>query len=313
MKPAEFPPTVSRNILILLLTTLGALILTAWLTRDELTRFYFDQGLTSVGLLINGAIFLLFLAGLARIATQLWRYYREEVSVRAFLKWASKEPALPAKKLPRKHSLISQRFQLMANSHAQGITPNHAALAEILVTNESLKGSLPRYINNILILAGVFGTIVSLSIALLGTSTLLSAPGSDSSGIDQVIHGMSTALSTTATAIVCYVVFGYFYLRLNLARSRLLSAIEQITLTLLMPKFRVTADNMAEEVATLVDSLKRVARQMHHAQLAQAQNEADFKHSITLHAAKIDDVTERLDTLAALTRKGFRLPAEPTL
>lgn len=313
MQPTEFRPTVSRNILVLLLITTGGLVAGIWILRARLTQFYFDQGLPTISLLINGAIILLFLAGMARIASQLWRYYREEVAVRSFLKAISKQTSLPEKKVPRANTLIGQRYRLMEESHTRGITPNHAALAEILVTNENLKGSLPRYINNILILAGVFGTIVSLSIALFGTSALLSAPGSGADGINQVIHGMSTALSTTATAIVCYALFGYFYLRLNLARSRLLSTIEQITLTLLMPKFRVAADHLTEDVASLVNALKHVARQMHHGQLAQAQNEADFKSAITLHANKIDEITERLDLLTTLTRKGFRLPSDQEL
>ena len=47
-----------------------------------------------------------------------------------------------------------------------------------------------------------------------------------------------TALSTTITAIVCYVFFGYIYQRLPMPRTNLISGIEQVTTTFLMPKFQ---------------------------------------------------------------------------
>ena len=71
-------------------------------------------------------------------------------------------------------------------------------------------------------------------------------------GMGMVIHGMSTALSTTITAIVCYVFFGYMFQRLTDAQTNLISGVEQVTTAFLMPKFQVQTDNVLYEFTGLI-------------------------------------------------------------
>ena len=79
------------------------------------------------------------------------------------------------------------------------------------------------------------------------------------SGMSIVIHGMSTALSTTATAIVCYLFFGYFYMKLTDVQTELLSGIEQATTLYIMPRFTYQTDSMLHEVGNLVKALRVAA------------------------------------------------------
>ncbi len=304
----NFQPTVSRNILIMMGFVTVALLVAVWVLREPLILLYIEQDETPIGFFLNGFIVLLFLLGMIRVATLLWRYWQEEIAIRAFLDSILEEQANRKSDIAiDPDSIIAQRYMAMAHSHARHVTPNHAALSQILLANESVKGSLPRYINSILILTGVFGTIVSLSIALMGTSSLLEAASGDAEGINLVIHGMSTALSTTTTAIVCYMVFGYFYLRMILARTRVISAVEQLTTEYLMPRFKVKTENFTAEVTSLVESLRIVAQQMITAQSEQKDNEAAIRRAIEDHAGRMDALAKRLDKLQQTMVKGFRL------
>ena len=92
-----------------------------------------------------------------------------------------------------RESLIHERHDSLLLMNYQRAPIDHSALAATLVANESTRLGVPRYINNILILTGVFGTIISLSIALLGASNLLQ-DSADISSMSLIIHGMSTAL-----------------------------------------------------------------------------------------------------------------------
>ena len=171
---------------------------------DFINQFYFQNQQTQTGIIINSSIVGLLIFGLLSILLLLLRYRREEQALAIFVKnIESFKPDL-AEGIPS-NSLIGKRFTTMQSIRSANGEINHSALSAMLTADEATRFGLVKFINNILILTGVFGTIVSLSIALLGASDLIDSAAGSLGGMGLVIHGMSTALSTTITAIISYV------------------------------------------------------------------------------------------------------------
>ena len=175
-----------------------------------------------------------------------------------------------------------------------------------MVASESTRLSLPRFVSNILILSGVFGTIISLSIALAGASSLIENDGI--SGMGQVIHGMSTALSTTTTAIVCYLFFGYFYLKLTDIQTNLFSAIEQISSQYLIPRFSHKNENMNHQLVELIKSLRQTVANMQVSQKQYLEVAYNVNRITTQYDDRINGMSTDLSEMKDILRQGFRLP-----
>ena len=205
-----------------------------------------------------------------------------------------------------KKSLIYNRYLSVLEISKHNVAVNHSALASTLRATESTRLSLPRFISNILILTGVFGTIISLSIALMGASDIIdSADGI--SGMSIVIHGMSTALSTTATAIICYLFFGYFYMKLTDVQTELLSGIEQATTLYIMPRFTYQTDSMLHEVGNLVKALHEAANLMARTQVDYAKAGHNLNTLTAAYADRMTRLHTDIDEIKSLLRDGFRL------
>ena len=306
MTDFTFKPTASRNLLLAIVLTLAVLAAVLFRFREPILEIYFRQHITVTAVALNGMVIALFFAGMLRLTLLLWRYRKEELAIAGFMKFlAHHKPGQSPQIDPS--SLIARRYVSMARARREGTTPNHAALAQILLAEESSRGNSPRFVHNILILAGVFGTMVSLSIALFGTSSLLQTSGGDTQGINLVVDGMSTALSTTMTAIVCYVIFGFFFSRTMIQRTRILSTIESITTDYLMPRFRIKTDNIAEEMATVIDSLQQVVRNMLVAQNDQKASEDLMRQAILTHDENMEELTQQVEDLRKIMLRGFRL------
>ncbi len=196
----QYRTNYSRSVLFQFLVLSVILAFLILLNYEFLLNFYFKNQATNTGYIVNGSILALFLLGIFRIISLLLRYSREENALSRFIKNVENEELLPTERINKKR-LIYNRYASILEISKHNVAVNHSALASTLIATESTQLSLPRFISNILILTGVFGTIISLSIALIGASDIIdSADGI--SGMSIVIHGMSTALSTTATAIV---------------------------------------------------------------------------------------------------------------
>lgn len=301
----QYKTNYSRHILfqfLMLSVLLGFLIL---INHEFLFNFYIKNQATNTGYIVNGSILGLFLLGIFRIISLLLRYSREENALSRFIKNVENEELLPTERINKK-SLIYNRYISVLEISKHNVAVNHSALASTLVATESTRLSLPRFISNILILTGVFGTIISLSIALLGASDIIdSADGI--SGMSIVIHGMSTALSTTATAIVCYLFFGYFYMKLTDVQTELLSGIEQATTLFIMPRFTYQTDSMLHEVGNLVKALHEAARTMTTTQVDFAEAGRILNELTSSYANRLTQLTTDIEEIKSLLRHGFRL------
>ncbi len=295
----------SRNILIrmVLLFVVTAGLMT-W-KYEFINQVYFRDQLTSTGLIINGAIVGLFSIGILRMITIFVHYIREENALMRFLRNLREGQTDPLRLIPKK-SIISMRFRTMQGLYKANCPINHGSLASTLLANESTRNSLPRFINNILILTGVFGTIVSLSIALIGASDLLENTV-NMGGMGMVVHGMSTALSTTITAIICFIFFGYFHLKLTDVQTNLVSAVEQVTVNELIPRFQLQTDSALYEFTGLIRSLQELVNQMFHAQKTLEGVEQNILTTLQSYEIKTGTITTDMAEIQHILKSGFRL------
>ena len=169
------------------------------------------------------------------------------------------------------------------------------------------RSSYPHFINNILILAGVFGTIISLSISLVGANEMISNGGSIT-GMTTVIHGMSTALSTTMTAIFCYVFFHFFYSKLTDIQTNILSQIEEITQSLLDVQTAVTESDILRDTDSILQELQSLIAEMKSTQEENTLAARQLANVIKISQQSNGSINHHMDRLETLLRDGFRLP-----
>ncbi|MCU7917285.1 MAG: hypothetical protein KZQ95_02870 [Candidatus Thiodiazotropha sp. (ex Epidulcina cf. delphinae)] len=295
----------SRNILIRMIL-LSAVIAALMVWKFEfINQVYFRNQLTSTGLIINGTIVGLFGIGILRMITIFLHYATEENALIRFLRNLREGEQDPLKHIHKK-AIIANRYRTMQGLHKANCPINHGSLASTLVANESTRNSLPKFINNILILTGVFGTIVSLSIALIGASDQL-ATSINVGGMGLVVHGMSTALSTTITAIVCFIFFGYFHLKLSDVQTNLISAVEQVTVNELIPRFQVQTDSALYEFTGLVRSLQELVNQMGQSQQTFETVEQRMLEALQGYDEKSETMHNDMAEIKHVLKMGFRL------
>jgi hypothetical protein len=303
-------PNSSRNALrqmALVAVVAVALIIWKW---DFIGHLYFQDQITHMGLIINGLIIAMFLLGMMRMVVMLSAYAQEASALQRFLENHQKEGVEDLLEGVAEESIISRRYHTMAQLNSSRVPINHSALAAALVAAESSKNTFPRFVNNSLILAGVFGTIISLAISLLGASNLLQS-AADVSGMGMMVHGMSTALAATINAIFCYLLFGYFFLKLTDVQTNLISEVEQVTTNYLIPKFQVHTENILSEFKGLISSLQELVGQMQQSQTAFEKLELHIDNTLAAHESATESLATDMATIKDLLRAGFRLPEEP--
>jgi len=293
--------------IVIFLIAIAALIF--WL-KDDIAKLYTSGEISKTGMIINATIVVLFLLGMFRIVITLFRYINEHQILIKLVEYLKENAQNPASRLPS-DSIAIQRYNAVKWVAQQGAPINQAAMAASLNATENSRLTIIRFVHSTLILAGVFGTVVSLSMALIGAAGLLNSP----EGIKEmgtIISGMSSALSSTVTAIVCFFIFAYFYLRLNDARIQMLTYIEDVTSLYLLPRVTQTETGMIHQVATLTTALKEAADKLMIV-------ERTFIGAGERLQQVVDDLNNKVNTesmdnnlneIKDLIRKGFHL-SEP--
>jgi len=285
-----------------------AVIILVALNFDLIYPFYFENQLTYIGITINSTILGLLIIGLGNIFYNLLRYRREEATIATFISNVdSRKPDL-MEGLPA-DSVVARRHVTMRSIQKANGEINHSALAAMLNADEATHFGLIRYINNILILTGVFGTILSLSIALLGASDLIDSADASLGGMGLVISGMSTALSTTITAIVAYGLFGYFYTRLNDVQTHFLSGVEHLTSIYLLPQYVRSGEDILHKMSDLIKSVIFATDNLKKTQQLYHDSAVTLQQTIDANQQQIDNLNHEMEAIKQILREGFRLPS----
>lgn len=294
----------ARATLFQVVTFLVLVAVSLFFFKDQIAALYSSGEISLMGVVLNGVILALFLMGMFRMIISLLRYVNEYQTLRRLVGYLREDAADPIARLSG-DSLAVQRYKQVHWISQQGAPVNQAALAATLNANESSRLTLIRFVHSVLILAGVFGTVVSLSLALVGASALLSSPEATQE-MGTIIGGMSSALSTTMTAIVCFIIFAYFYMRLNDARVQLLSGIEEVTNLYILPKVTHSEESLMHHVASLTIALNKSADRI-------AEVEQQFINAGAQLQKVVGDLQNGvsrsgMQEMMALIREGFRLP-----
>ena len=311
--------------MLLVLVLLCVVIVWQW---ELVYQIYLKNQVNIVGWSVNGGILFLFLCGFWLLMLRFSEYSREETAIVRFLSNLNREDE-PLLRVPSSR-MIAARYLTLKDADLRRSGINQNALAATLLACESSRNSFLKFIHNVLILLGVFGTIISLSLSLLGASDIITGSESlnnQTGGLGTIIYGMSTALSTTMTAILAYLIFGYFYIRLNDTQTYLISRVEEITAIVLLPHLKLNQSvekdysDAVRTAAQLIDKFAASWKQYDAAvrTLMEATQSLSGKSSAGVSSGGQEEVIAILkqlgeqqqrsaDEAIGLLREGFRLP-----
>jgi hypothetical protein len=272
-------------------------------------------------LILNGIIFVLFLLGTWQLQRAI-RYYQmqeDQINEYARRRQEGEWSADILDSLPET-SLLATRYRTIRDLFNGGGPVDHGAISSIMMAEESLQQSFPRFVNNVLILTGVFGTVSSLIFALVGAGDVLQAASPDA-GMGLLLLGMNTALTTTATAIVCYFFFTFFFHRLTDLQTWVFSQVERASLLYIVPEFSYEADEVNHQTKLLVEDVKTLVREMREGlggiEAALSKHEPDtapredsseaLLAGMDRQNAALEGSLTRLDDLRKVLIDGFRL------
>jgi hypothetical protein len=270
---------------------------------------------------LNGVVILIFWLGIGQLFRGLAHYTHEEHAIARFCRLRA--DGVESEAIfddPDHESIIADRYLTIKTLFARGTPINHSAISAIMVAEESLYQSFPRFVNNVLILTGVFGTVCSLILALIGASSVLQTaiPGE---GMGLMLLGMNTALTTTATAIVCYFLFTYFYQKLTDVQTYLFSQVERAVLLYIIPDFAFDTESVNHQTKLLIEEVRSLVREnrdgvgeiertlaksadLHEAQLQKWQTVLAGHEE---QSSRLAGILSRLDDLRQVLVEGFRL------
>lgn len=296
--------TLLQMLLLLFLLGVGVLF-----SKDSVTQFFYSTQAGQTGLVLNGIILLIFLLGLVRMVLMFLGYTREQDALQRFYRRMEERAANPIQGLPE-NAIVVERFHAIQTIARQRAEISQAALASSLAAALSSQFTLVRFVHSILILAGVFGTVVSLSMALMGASSLLDSPD-NLQQMGTIVGGMANALSTTITAIVCYIFFSYFHLRLQDARTQLLANVENVTTLYILPRFKHAENTLLQDIAQLATDLRRAAESINTVQDRFLHAGERLQLAADDLQAAVGESSANIRIIRDSIREGFRLAPLP--
>lgn len=271
-----------------------------WHFRETLGGIYFGPLSTDIGLVVNGLIAALLLIALLRQLYLLVAYIREEQALKLFeeqIDFGISDAGIE----PIESSLVVQRYRRLWQAGKDQEPVQQATLATLLRGQEVARLGLVRLVLGLLILLGVFGTVLSLSLALLGASDLFLSPQS-TAGLSTVVRGMATALSTTMTAIAAYLVLAFVFSRLGASQTHVCQRIESLTLNRLLSMTR-SEGSLQLEIGRLTREFHSLAGEMGGLRQALEQVQERVGEEGRLPEAMLQE----LERIARALKEGFRL------
>jgi hypothetical protein len=272
-------------------------------------------------LILNGVILVLFFLGVWKLFKGVKHYARQEAQITEFME--RRAEGYPTEQVLAEFSgpsLLRDRHATIKTLFEGGGPVDHGAISSIMLAGESLQLSFPRFVNNVLILMGVFGTVSSLIFALVGATDVLqnAAPGS---GMGLLLLGMNTALTTTATAIVCYFFFTYFFHRFTDLQTWVVSRLEGAALLYMVPDFTFEPEAVNHQAKLLVEDVRKLVSEMREGMngMAQAVTHLDEATRVRheqgnqliarqdTQNGKLDESLAQLAALRSVLIEGFRL------
>ncbi len=295
--------------------------------RDILYQIYVANQVHAVGMVVNAGIFVLFIGGLLQLVYRFFEYQAEERNI-----WLFEENHRLGKQVLMgigNNSMVAARYQILNKAVEDGVNIDQSALAATLLAEQSSRNSFLKFVHNVLILTGVFGTIISLSLSLIGASELLQIDGTvgnvversaaQESSLGVMIYGMSTALSTTMTAIVAYLFFGYFFIKLTDIQTYVISKLEQVTAIAIVPRLAdgsslfTELDESRKKYLEATSQLNAMVEELFKAVTDSGMNQKQLDHlvamqkSIQINSHHVEQNSERLDRVIDLLQEGFRI------
>ena len=125
--------------------------------------------------------------------------------------------------------------------------------------------------------------------------------------MSQVLSGMSTALSTTITAIICYLYFGYFFIKMTDVQTVVINNVEQVTAAILIPKFSVQTDTVMQDVATLARKMQKLVSTLEEAQARYSASGQKLLDAVSSYSIRGQNISNDISIIKELLRSGFRL------
>ncbi len=276
----------TQSILIQMVLVLVILVgVTIW-QWDTFRSIYIHNQVNAVGWVINGGIALLFLSGLVQLVARFAEYRKQEIALNRFLDNVHNDED-PLKGIDQA-SMIAERYLTLGKLNRRRARINHSALAATLHAVESSRNSYLKFVQSVLVLTGVFGTIVSLSISLLGASNIIQVglhEAQSTDGMGTMIFGMSTALSTTMSAILAYLIFGYFFIKLTDTQTYLISRVEEVTATTLLPHLQSIQDKVTMDYSESIRGATELMQRFDQSQRVYADSAQQLQSSIEQIAA----------------------------